>query len=122
MDGEWQVATTEKLAALRDAYSGQRGDGEAEAVVHWSRWDTETVRYYSTRGADIARAIDRFGLAITRFATLEGGAELEVSLVLPDGRRVFRGLEYAFTGVGFDEARPKQELRGFLKGGDDDQE
>lgn len=94
-------ATKEGIAALRERCAGKQGHEDAESVLHWSKWDADHVEVYTTgRGADIARIIDRCGSAIESFSeTSDGGVRLIVKVRSGDGKKVFRGIEYAFAPV-----------------------
>ena len=95
-------ATPERLSALREQCSGKAGHADAETVLHWDKGDPDHVEVYTTgRGADIARIIDRCGSAIESFQRSGDSVKLRIRKH-HDGRKAFRGIEFAFAPVDVD--------------------
>lgn len=97
MTNGWTKATPENLTALAAKYSGLGGDDEAETVLAWEKWEPDRVEFTSTRGADIARLIRRCGSAVTEWVDLGESVTLRLTKKAQNGRRAFRGMEYAFA-------------------------
>lgn len=93
----WIKATPENLAELREECSGRVGDFEAEGSLHWCKWEPEHVDLYSCKGAEIAGVIDRCGSAIMKWHKHQDGVTLRIRRRTEDGKKVFRGLKFAFT-------------------------
>jgi hypothetical protein len=92
------AATPDTLAALVAKYRGKKGDPDAESSLMTEKSKPGTVLYYTSRGADIGWLVKRCGSAVVQFWDCGGSVTLEIRTE-HDGRRVFRGLQYAFAPI-----------------------
>lgn len=100
------AATPALLNQLRAAARGLSGDQDAEAVLGWTKHDSAQgyVDFYSCRGSDILRVIDRCGSQIISFTKRDESISLRIRIRSEGGQKVFRGMEFAFAPVDVESA------------------
>lgn len=98
-------ATPETVAALVERHKGRTGGQGAEATLMWAASRPGFVEVTTSRGALVTDVVRRCGSAMTRFWDCGEYVTMEFPARDAEGRKVFRGIEYAFAPIDIDYGR-----------------